>query len=627
MTAYPTTPKTQTRAARQPAPVIPQALLAISGAGLLFTFALLASLLAFNMRYAGQIYPGVSIGGVDLSGLQVEEAAARLTQRIQYPLTGKVAFQEGNRIWVARPVDLGFSLDARASAQAAYELGRRGDPISRLVLKFEAWYVGKDLSPRFVYNQQLAQSFLANIAAQVYVPVLEASLAINGVQVTAAPGQVGRELDQEAAMSALEFQIRSMTDGIVLLKVIEKPPALLDASQAAETARKILSAPLVISLPEPQQGDPGPWTIDTQQLALMTRINRVDSPQGASVQVGLDPEALRTYVTALASNVARLPQNGRFSFDAQTRQLVPLQPSIIGRDLDIEASLQAIHEKLAQGEHAVQLAVKITQPEMGNDASAEKLGITQVVSQQTTYFYGSSAERIQNITTAAARFNGVLVAPGATFSMADVMGDVSLDNGYAEALIIYGDRTIKGVGGGVCQVSTTLFRTVFFGGFPVVERYSHAYRVSYYEENATGAIDTSMVGLDATVFVPVVDFKFKNDSDYWILMETAINVPARTLTWTFYSTSDGRKVDWQSSGLQNIVAPDEPDYQENPELAAGVIKQVEWEVDGADVTISRTVTRNNQVFFTDQFSTHYTPWRSVFQYGPGTKLPGLMIRP
>ena len=104
--------------------------------------------------------------------------------------------------------------------------------------------------------------------------------------------------------------------------------------------------------------------------------------------------------------------------------------------------------------------------------------------------------------------------------MADALGDVSLDTGYAEALIIFGDRTIKGVGGGVCQVSTTLFRTAFFGGYQIDERWFHAYRVKYYEQTASGGHDENLAGLDATVFAPQVDFRFTNDTPYWLLMET-----------------------------------------------------------------------------------------------------------
>jgi len=212
----------------------------------------------------------------------------------------------------------------------------------------------------------------------------------------------------------------------------------------------------------------------------------------------------------------------------------------------------------------------------------------------------------------------LLVAPGETFSMASALGDVSLDADYAEALIIFGDRTIQGVGGGVCQVSTTLFRTVFFGGFPIEERYAHAYRVGYYEQTANSH-DQSLAGLDATVFAPVVDFKFTNDTPYWLLMETYVSASNGTLTWKFYSTSDGRTVEWQTSGPINIVEPPEPLYEENSELSKGTIKQVDWAADGSDVRVSRTVLRDGNVISDDVFATHYLPWRAVYQYGPGTE--------
>ena len=208
--------------------------------------------------------------------------------------------------------------------------------------------------------------------------------------------------------------------------------------------------------------------------------------------------------------------------------------------------------------------------------------------------------------------------------MGSVLGDVSLDNGFAEALIIYGGRTIKGVGGGVCQVSTTLFRTVFFAGFPVVERNPHAYRVSYYEKTASGAIDPNLAGLDATVYFPLVDFKFLNDSPYWLLMETYVD--GNSLNWKLYSTSDGRSVTWDTTGPTNIVPPLPPIFEENPELKAEQIKQVDYPAQGADVNVTRTVWRNGQVYFTDQFQTYYQPWAAVCEYGPGTEDPKKLAR-
>jgi vancomycin resistance protein YoaR len=257
-------------------------------------------------------------------------------------------------------------------------------------------------------------------------------------------------------------------------------------------------------------------------------------------------------------------------------------------------------------------------PEFPDTTSAEELGISELIHAESTYFYGSSQSRIHNIEISANRFHGLLIAPGETLSMASALGEVSLDSGYAEALIIYNGRTIKGVGGGVCQVSTTLFRTAFFYGFPIIERQPHAYRVSFYEKTQGNYHDPNLAGLDATVYVPIVDLKFTNDTPYWLLMETYVNRQASRLTWKFYSTSDGRSIDWQTSGPINIVKPPKPYYKVNPELDQGEIKQVDWEAEGADVRVKRWVYRDWELYFKDNFFTHYEPWRAVYEYGPGT---------
>jgi vancomycin resistance protein YoaR len=335
----------------------------------------------------------------------------------------------------------------------------------------------------------------------------------------------------------------------------------------------------------------------------------------------LSPTALRDLLVPVKNQVDRLPLDAKFIFNDDTRQLDLMADSQVGRALDVDASIKAINEAVGRGEHTVSLVINEAQPKVSGTATAQELGITQLVSSYTSYFYGSSPERIQNIEAASKQFHGLLVAPGDTFSMGQHLGDVSLENGFAEALIIYGGKTIKGVGGGVCQVSTTLFRTAFFGGYPIVERTPHAYRVSYYEQLASGADDPTLAGLDATVYFPLVDFKFTNDTPYWILMETYVNVGARTLTWKFYSTSDGRQVTWQTTGPTNVVPAPKPSFEENPELGKNEMKQVDWAANGADITVNRTVTRNGAVIDQDAITTHYEPWQAICQYGPGSKNP------
>lgn len=603
-----------------PSPVVLQTLIALAGGIALFFLFCLILLLGSQIAYTSQIYPGVSIAGIDLSGLTESQAVALLAQRMTFPQTGKIVFKDGERTWLARPTDLGLMVDVIPNAQAAYALGRNGDAFTRLADQLGAWHSGKDIPAQLIYDERVALRFLEQIAVEVDRPMQEASLKVESVEVIAVPGQVGREVDVPASLEALRSQMSHLTDGVVPLVIHETTPGIMDASTQAEVARRILSAPLTMTFPEAKPGDPGPYVIPPQQLAGMLVIERVQTAEGERYQVELSDEALNTYLTALAGDINRTPENARFMFNDDTRLLELIKPAVIGRNLDVYNTINTINQKIAEGQHSAPLVLVTTQPEVGDTATGEQLGITENIATYTSYFRGSTNERLQNIEKAAANFHGLLVPPGATFSMASAMDNVSLDTGYAEAWIIFGGRTIKGVGGGVCQVSTTLFRTAFFAGFPIVERHPHAYRVGYYEQIANGW-DDQMAGLDATVFLPMVDFQFVNDSPHWLLMETYFQPNSRSLTWKFYSTSDGRTVEWETSGPQNVVEPPDPVYEENPEFAKGQIEQVDWAAEGADVTVLRTVYRGGTALFTDSFVTHYLPWADVYQYGPGTDLP------
>jgi len=571
----------------------------------------------YQLVYAGRIFPGVSVAGVDLSGLSPQTAALKLNQTLSYPINGKVLFRDGDKVWVASPAKLGMVFDASSSAEAAYRLGRSGGLFGALRGQMRAKGFGYEVAPVVVFDQRVAYQYLQALSQQVNQPVVEASLQLQGTAVVARPGHLGRALNVDATLLYLSAQLQSFSDGEVSLVVQETQPYIKDVSAQADTARLVLSQPLRLVIPNAQSSDPGPWVYDVQILANMIGIQRVQNGNQAEVQVTLNPDTLRQMLAGIGTQVDRQSSNARFHFDEAARQLIAITPSHTGRKLDVEASAKAINDALLRGEHTIALVIQKTQPTLPDTA------ITQLLpnGKQTSYFWGSNNARIQNIKTAAERFDGVLVAPGETFSMGQTLGDVSLDNGFTEALIIYGGRTIKGVGGGVCQVSTTLFRTAFFAGFPVAERVPHAYRVSYYEETSSGGVDPTLAGLDATVYFPLVDFKFTNNSPYWILMETNVDLGSRSLTWKFYSTYDGRTVAWNTTGPQNVVPAPAPSFVENSDLKPGGIKQTDWAANGADVNVTRVVSKNGAVLFQDQFQTHYQAWQAVCEYAPGVEDP------
>lgn len=603
-------------------PLAVQAIAAFAAGLIIFVGVVLLWVLGYQLTYAGRIFPGVSVAGLDVSGLSPDQAALKLSQTLSYPISGKVVLRDGDKVWMVTPAQLGMVFDASSSAQAAYRLGRTGGLLAALNGQVRARGFGYDVAPVVIFDQRVANQYLQGLAQQVDEPVIEAGLQLDGSNVVARAGQAGRRLNVDATLIYVSAQLQSFRDGEIPLIIQGLQPTVTDVSAQAAAAREILSQPLRLQLPAAQTGDPGPWVYDVPVLANLIGVQRVEDSNKAELRLMLNPDALRKMLEALQPQVDRSPASARFHFDDATGQLVALSKSVTGRKLDIEASIQTINDAVLAGQHTVDLVVQESPPAVPETATAQYLGIKGLLPNgvQTSYFRGSHPERIQNIETAAARFDGVLVAPGETFSMGEALGDVSLDNGFTEALIIYGGRTIKGVGGGVCQVSTTLFRTVFFAGFPVVERVPHAYRVSYYEETS-GGVDPKYAGLDATVYFPLVDFKFTNDSAFWILMETVVDESSRSLTWKLYSTYDGRTVQWDTTGPTNIVPAPKPLFKVNPDLSSNEISQTDYAANGADVNVTRTVLKDGAVYFQDQFQTHYEAWQAICEYGPGTRDP------
>ena len=596
-----------------------QLLLAALAGTALFVIALLFLLIGFELLYLGRIYPGVSIANIAVGGLSPSDAADKISENIDFPSAGRVVITGQDQNWLTSPAELGLFLDPDITAQNAFKVGRSGNIFQRFSDQFNAWYYHNDIPLSMILDERMAFNYIDHLAQQINTPVVEPSLKIENTEVLIQPGQVGHQVNFEATMDLLTAQIRSLQDGVVPLIITDTNPKIKNIEVQAELAKNILSEPLKLTMPKDQPDNQGPWVFNPPDLAEMIAFEPVEQNGDAYYEVALSGNQIRTFLSQLEPVLSIEPENSRFIFNDETRQLELIESAVIGRELDIEKSLALIQERVIQSDHEIPLEFTFTPPSVLDDAKAEELGITELVHAETSYFFGSSGPRIQNISAAASRFHGVLIAPGETFSMARALGDISLDNGYAEALIIYGDQTITGVGGGVCQVSTTLFRAAFFSGFPIAERHAHAYRVSYYEKDAGNQIDSRLAGLDATVYVPIVDFKFTNDTSNWLLMETYVNPTYRTIIWKFYSTSDNRTVDWETTGPTNIVEAPEPIYKENPELEKDEIEQVDWEADGADVTVQRTVYRDDEVLLKDTFFTHYEPWQAIYEYGPGSE--------
>jgi vancomycin resistance protein YoaR len=300
-------------------------------------------------------------------------------------------------------------------------------------------------------------------------------------------------------------------------------------------------------------------------------------------------------------------------FNFENGRVTEFKSSENGREVDKEKLATQIVERgktlsiTDQKAVEVPIPVKIVKPNLTTD-KVNEMGIKELIGTGTSTFKGSIENRIFNLSLAASKLNGVLVKPGEVFSFNKTIGDVSSLTGYKQAYVIQNGRTVLGDGGGVCQVSTTFFRALLNAGLPIIERNQHAYRVSYYEQD-------SPPGIDAAIYTPNIDLRFKNDTGHHILIQTVLDPAEQRLTFMLYGTSDGRVAEMTTPVITNQTPAPEPKYEDDPNLPVGTVKQVDFAAPGARTYFTRTVTRDGKVISQDSFTSNYRPWQAVFLRG------------
>jgi len=569
------------------------------------------SVLAFESYHADRIYPGVKVWGVDVGGMRPEEAVLALEEGLglDVPL---VTLRGPDRPWHVRPADLGLKLDPQATLAPAYALGRGGSWMDDLWMHGWLLFYGEETPPVLIYDEHVARLYLEALAEEIDRHAVDASLSLDGVTPVLNPARPGRWLDVEATLTALTPVVARVAPAEVELVVHDIPPSISDAEKARVEAERLLNGPLTLVLAHPRENDPGPWVLTPEQLAAMLVVQ----PQGEELHTRLSEDALRAYLQALAPDLVVEPIDARFHFNENLVQLEPISHSVEGRALDVEASVARVVQELEIGNRYVPLVVQTVPPRYPTDASAEEVGIVELVAEGESYFIGSPSGRDHNIRLASAKFDGIVVAPGDTFSFNHYLGEVSAEAGYDESYVTTGEQLAIEVGGGICQVSTTAFRAAFWGGYPIVARWYHRYRVGYYELMGAG------VGMDATVYSPQVDFKFTNDRSYPLLIETEIEEAAHRLVFRFYSTDDGRRVEKEGPEVIDETKPDPPIYQLDESLAPGTVIRWQSAVDGLTAIVKRRVyDADGDLLYDDTFVSEYAPRRAAYHYGPGYEPP------
>ncbi len=326
-----------------------------------------------------------------------------------------------------------------------------------------------------------------------------------------------------------------------------------------------------------------------------------------------DADKFAELIKPLQEKAYKAPVDAQFS--VENNRVTTFKQSEDGTQLDIAKAQQFMENSIAltvksesQKKFAFEIPAIRLKPNVTTE-EANSFGIVEEIGSGTSLFYHSIPNRIHNVELAASRVSGILVKPGEEFSFDKYLGDVSKATGYATAYVITNGKTVLGDGGGVCQVSTTLFRALLNAGLPITERHAHAYRVGYYEED-------SPPGLDATVFYPSVDLKFVNDTGNYILIQSKVDPDELRLTYTLYGKRDGRTVSISKPVISGYSPAPAPLYQDDPTLPKGTTNQIDFAAAGSTAIFYRTVKdKAGKVIIDEKYISRYAPWRAVFMVG------------
>lgn len=549
--------------------------------------ATIATYVGFKIYFQDRIYPAIYIAGVNVSALTYSEADRTIQEGLYQRLNKQLEFDyQGKK----------YNLDLKDAvivnnSKALDEAFRYG----RFKLYYFRVFIPTDVEflPRF-------DSQLKIIEGEVNQPPVDAQVLVSDAQITATPSQEGKELDRERVKLRIRQYLNS-GDPSVNLPIKTAYPKLsyqgaLDMKKALD---QIKLTPIQLIFKDRS------WQMDLNTVLSLIDLKNTRSKDAGEqdIIIALDDIKIGKYLENISSQIDQEIKEPLFAFDGA--RVVEFQPPQEGRKLNTEKTSLLISQAITQSHDGQEVVLPVEIIEPKNKLSNE-MGIKELVGRGISHFKGSIENRIFNIKLAASRINGVLIDPNETFSFNKTVGDISAASGYKQAYVIKSGRTVLDDGGGVCQVSTTLFRSVLNAGLPVVARTAHAYRVGYYEQGFPP-------GLDATVFSPSIDFQFKNDSDYHLLIQAY--AVGTSLYIDLYGTKDGRVSKISSSTVTNQTPAPEPLYQDDPTLPVGQTKQVDWAAVGANVSFTRTVTRDGQTLINETFRSNYRPWQAVYLVG------------
>jgi len=547
-----------------------------------------------RLTWHTKFYPGVKIASMEVSGLTREQAKSLITEKTDM-YWAELSFNGST--WHTTPQSVTYEIES--TINEAYTYGRRM-MIQDYLLLLTGNKTNYPLKLAMGKTDKLEQ-LIQDIASSIELSPVEPTLDLEKGQIVINNGSDGTIIDSEV----LDQKIRTNFSELSTTK-IEIPTKVVKRSMSSDELS------LLKTRAESLVGKGVTLELDDDKIKLSDKELISFLSTDASLDI-LDTQKVFDYVSGLSESLNKEPQDARFEYsDGKVQEFAPGKDGVTVEVKLTSDNLAVGIKKLLESDSKaenIQIAVTRTPP-MITTGKVNELGIRERIGRGESYYAHSIPNRIYNVALASERINSALVPPGEEVSFNKMVGEVSGATGYRPAYIISGGRTILGDGGGLCQVSTTMFRAAMNAGLPILERWGHAYRVSYYELN-------SKPGVDATVIAPSKDFRFKNDTPGHILIQTINDPKALHLVIEIYGTSDGRVATTTEPKVWGITPPLPTIYQDDPTMPAGTMKQVDWSASGAKASFDYKVVRNGETLQEKTFSTTYRAWASVFMRGTG----------
>ncbi|BDP42525.1 hypothetical protein DAETH_24940 [Deinococcus aetherius] len=552
--------------------------------------ALLGGALAVGVTVQGddRLAPGLRVAGVDVGGLTREAAALALKER--EGAAPRVTVRAGPRTWTVGADRLGWRADVGASLDAAARASAERNVLERL-----QGLIGQARVQEFPLvtgvDAAKARSGLATLTREVNTQPRNARAIFDKTTLRYAvtPDAPGRRAAVEVAANAYAANPALTT---LTVSVTEwKAGVTAESLRGHALLGNRLMRPLTVRL----EGTDLTGELKPLQVANLYWV------RGEGIV--LDEGMVKAVFKRLTGEMDRPAQNARYALRGGEFVKVGEQA---GRVTDRQAALAAFREAILNP--AVTTVVfpgEVSVPTLTAAELPDPAGLELIARGRSTYFHSSPQRRV-NVANAAARISGMVVPAGEDFSFLGALGPITPGNGFVGGLIISGGRTVDGLGGGVCQVSTTTFRALYSAGLPVVERNSHSYRVGYYEPQ---------VGFEAAVYDPGVDLRMRNDTRAPILIKTVNDNARSTLEVQVWGVKPERTVTVHPAVILSRTPHPPAQYVANPEMRPGALRQVDWAQDGYKLYITRTI-KDSRGVRTDKVSTEYKPWRAVYEFGP-----------